>query len=397
MQKSLKAVALLFVAVICLAACGETEPELPSPPTPEEPSAPALSGGYEGTDGEIAFKLPDLGENVVLHTQLQTAYLTNEKYEEIKKYADGVNKTDEEDHRELSHPQEVVFSWEAAGAAADAEYVLRVGEGEEMQNVWEFTTSETSFSVSNLKIATTYYWNISVGNVESGKAWFTTEGLGPRNLYVDGVANVRDLGGWQTESGVRVKQGLMYRCGRLNKNYSGEITVTNAGIDMLRNRLNIRAEIDLRGGSNDPSEYGNIEKSMLGDDIFYYHTGMNWEGSLIDLNRVKIRAVFALLADENNYPLIFHCSIGTDRTGVIAFLVGALLGVSEEDLYRDYLFSNFAYIEGARDLGTIRNTYVADIKGAAGSTLAEKTRTILLERLRVPEEQLQSIVRIMLG
>ena len=42
--------------------------------------------------------------------------------------------------------------------------------------------------------------------------------------------------------------------------------------------------------------------------------------------------------------LLLHCSIGTDRTGVICFLINALLGVSEEDLYKDYLFSMFGMI-----------------------------------------------------
>lgn len=388
----LPAVSVILSAVLLSAACGQ-KPETPPTP-PEEEMPPELSvtnGGYEGVDGGV----PDLGAQVRLHTALQAEYLAEESAGSIKKYANGVNATEELDHRELSYPEPVSFTWEAEGAAADAVYTLRVGEGEEMRDALSFTTTETSLCVYNLKIATTYYWNVTAGNAESGKAIFTTEGQGPRNLYVDGVANVRDMGGWTTESGARIKQGLFYRCGRLNENYTGKTTITAAGIEEMRNVLNIRTELDFRGGANDPSEHGNITQSPLGADVAYYHIGMNWAGHLVDLNRPKLREIFEILSKEENYPIIFHCSIGTDRTGVVAFLVGALLGMSEEDLYRDYLFSNFAYIEGARELTTIKNTYVADVKGSEGTTLAEKARNYLVKTVRVPEAQLDEIVRIL--
>lgn len=404
MKKLLCVSCLLLSLAFGLAGCSEPQegpvqgegpqPSVPSTPAePETPETPAVSGGYEGVDGGVSFRLPDLGKCVLLHTDLQKAYLEDD-YGAIRKYADGVNATEEVDHRELSAPLPVSFTWEAEGAA-DGEYVLRVGEGEEMQNVWSFTTTETSLEVYNLKLATTYYWSVTAGNAESGKASFTTEGQGPRNLYIEGVANVRDLGGWTTESGARVKQGLIYRCGRLNENYTGKTTIAEAGISAMLEKLQIRTEIDLRGGSGDPTEHGNITKSPLGEGVSYFHIGMNWQGSLMDMNRPKIRQVFEILSNESSYPLIFHCSIGTDRTGLIAFLVGGLLGVSEEDLYRDYLFSNFAYIEGSRELTAIKNSYVADIKGAAGSDLAEKVRNTLIDRLRVPEEQVDAVARIL--
>ncbi len=400
MKKYLTAIfCALLAAVLVFAACAPQDPDTPTPDGGDggDSGEVAVSGGYEGTDGGVAFKLPDLGKEVRLHTELQAAYLNEADPGCISRYADGVNATEELDFRELSHPAPVVFTWEAGGAAEGTEYLLSVGEGEKMQDVLHFTTTETQFEVYDLKLATVYYWNVTAGYAESGKACFTTEGQGPRNLYVDGVANVRDMGGWPTESGGRVKQGLFYRCGRLNENYTGKPTVTEEGIRTMLDVLHIRTEIDLRGGSGDPTEHGNIEASYLGTGVTYYHLGMNWNGHLVDLNRKKIRDVFTILAQEESYPLIFHCSIGTDRTGMIAFLVGALVGISEQDLYRDYLFSNFAYIEGSRDLNTIKNTYVADLKRAAGETLAEKARSYLTETVRVPVEQLDAVVRILGG
>ena len=42
----------------------------------------------------------------------------------------------------------------------------------------------------------------------------------------------------------------------------------------------------------------------------------------------------AAIADENRYPVYIHCTGGADRTGTLAFLINALLGVGEDDLIR---------------------------------------------------------------
>lgn len=77
-------------------------------------------------------------------------------------------------------------------------------------------------------------------------------------------------------------------------------------------------------------------------------------------------------------PLIFHCNIGTDRTGMIAYLINALLGVPEESLYRDYLYSNFGNIGGTRKLKNVKSSgYYNAIQAAEGNTLSEKTYNCL--------------------
>jgi protein-tyrosine phosphatase len=39
-----------------------------------------------------------------------------------------------------------------------------------------------------------------------------------------------------------------------------------------------------------------------------------------------------LIADRNNHPLVFHCSVGKDRTGVLAAMLLAAAGVIDEDI-----------------------------------------------------------------
>jgi len=46
-----------------------------------------------------------------------------------------------------------------------------------------------------------------------------------------------------------------------------------------------------------------------------------------------------LISDRNNHPLVFHCSVGKDRTGVLAALLLAAAGVIDEDIVHDYTLS----------------------------------------------------------
>ena len=46
-----------------------------------------------------------------------------------------------------------------------------------------------------------------------------------------------------------------------------------------------------------------------------------------------------LIADRNNHPLVFHCSVGKDRTGVLAAMLLAAGGVMDEDIIHDYTLS----------------------------------------------------------
>ena len=397
---SLAAIALASSMLLCTVGCEGKNPanqppaeEGNSEQTPSQPEEPKiLTAGYTGSAGEITFTLPALGESVVVHTELQLSYLKERMVNNFSKYVDG--------QQELSCPEPVTFTWEADGAANNAVYTLAVSESEAMSDPWEFTTTELSFDVYNLKIGTTYYWTVSVGDDTSGAAFFTTESRGPRNMYVDGVANVRDLGGYSVGENKRVKQGLIYRCGRMNEDYKQTSSITDEGVEMMLGMMKIKTELDLRGGKNDPSETGNITKSVLGNTVAYHHVGMDWsEKNLFTGNKNEIKEIFSIFAEEESYPLVFHCSIGTDRTGIISFLLNGLLGVQESDLYRDYLFSNFAYIKGTRSIDVITSPtgYGTYIKGHyEGGTLSEKIYNALLD-IGVTKAQLDSIIQILVA
>ena len=68
--------------------------------------------------------------------------------------------------------------------------------------------------------------------------------------------------------------------------------------------------------------------------------------------------------------------------------------MSENDLWRDYLFSNFALIKHKRGTG-IKSVYVDQLKAAPGKTFAEQIYNYLKDTVKVPEADLKAVIRIM--
>ena len=209
---------------------------------------------------------------------------------------------------------------------------------------------------------------------------------------------VSDLGGWRNREGkFMVKQGLLFRSGPFNasnaKTY--QVTITSSGLAETK-QLGIKTEIDLRRTDN--GETGQAKKSPLGTNVKYINAPINWdipESALVNADNIaSIKTVFETLGDANNYPLIFHCTAGADRTGLIAFLINGLLGVSEADLYRDYLFTNFSNVSWIRQKSNITNEWLKTIKKENGFTLQDQI-THFLRKIGVSLSDLVSLYNIM--
>ncbi|POR33639.1 Tyrosine-protein phosphatase [Tolypocladium paradoxum] len=65
--------------------------------------------------------------------------------------------------------------------------------------------------------------------------------------------------------------------------------------------------------------------------------------------RPVIRALLELVRDRPTEPLLFHCTAGRDRTGVVAGLLHHLAGTPPPDATRDYMLSRIG-TEPARDM-----------------------------------------------
>lgn len=287
-------------------------------------------------------KTPEVHE---IHTPLQQEFLSG-PYEMATIYAKGTS--------EQSRPEPVTVGH-------DGDTILICGpDGEE-----EYPVTEGKATVFNLKTGESYSYDDMT---------FSVSDVPPRNLYIDGVTNVRDVGGWMTSSGKRTKQGLLYRSARLDD-------ITDEGAEELT-RLGIKTEADLREDGSDPGV------------LSYVNIPMKTGGGYLVNNIPALPEFFELITDETRLPVIYHCSIGTDRTGMVSFLINALLGVSEEDLYRDYLFSNFGLIEGMRRARTI-DEYISYMDRFEGETLSERMENFLLS-VGVSGEAIDKLKTLML-
>ena len=412
---SVKILALLLslLTLLPLASCGVTAPdeteEITAAPTTTEEATTAVSTAEAEEPAKYTVVL-NAPASTAIHTPVQASFLSDDDPLSVKDYlrpaytAQSVNYDDKPGTIELGRPVPITLTWSVETEQTESDirvFSIRVWPKSAPRKAVtkNLTKSVTSFTLENPMIGTTYCWTVTATDGEGNSyasevGTFTADAQGPRNLTVGGLTNVRDLGGWNTEDGGRVRQGLLFRGSKLVANNSAtNYLVTEEGIKTLRDELKVKTEIDLRL----KSKLGGLTASPLGNTVNFYSCPMEDDAAMFfsDANTMKsIRDVFALLADENNYPIYFHCSIGTDRTGVIAWLVNGLCGVREKDLWRDYLFSNFGVINGSRRTG-IEGDYVLRMRLTSGDTFAEKIYNYLKNTARVPESDMQAVIRIM--
>ena len=96
----------------------------------------------------------------------------------------------------------------------------------------------------------------------------------------------------------------------------------------------VRSDIDLR---SDGECFG-MDGSPLGPTVaWFHHPGLDYEKFVEgERGRKAFAQAFKVFLDEKNYPIVFHCIGGQDRTGSVSFVLLALLGVDEEELFRDW-------------------------------------------------------------
>ncbi|MBR6032197.1 MAG: tyrosine-protein phosphatase [Bacteroidaceae bacterium] len=236
-------------------------------------------------------------------------------------------------------------------------------------------TESASYEIYNLIPGRIYYCKVEQQKGEDTETVanfsFNTAGQ-MRHLKAEGTANVRDLGGWTTASGCPVRYGKIFR----GAEWNGGHNLEPEAIQALR-RAGIKAELDLRSDS----EAKSITKSVLGNDILYKRTALgqtqsHMEGLTNSKSTYQAALQFVLSCVKNDKPVYFHCAIGRDRTGTLAFLLEGVLGMSKSDIYKDYELTNFSYFNTPCSKGQL-DAMFAMIEALEGETLEQKFRTYL--------------------
>lgn len=390
---------LVLAAALLLSGCGIT-PKTSSEGVPTSNPAdessqtvnPSSSKADEGEAGVIEVTT-DLTKEFNIHTAEQQAYLDYQgDYSTINPdlYPNGSTS--------ISDPVAVKLEWthgEAEGKTLK-NYSVILGQKADLSDGYEHKgTKAKKLDVYNSYIGKNYFKvvaNYTDGSKdETAILEYTVKNNGPRNLKVGNMTNCRDLGGRVTEDGGKIKQGLIFRtCG--NKfNYS--TSIDDEGKEVMLNELGVKSEINI---SNDD----NYNFSFQGVKLKKFY--MDYGGSAnhhLSRNAESVKNYFNYLANKDNYPIFYHCRIGTDRTGLCTIMTLGLLGVSENTIYQDYLFSNFGAIGEKRYIGekagqdNIKN-YMAEINRLSGKTFKNKVYNFLLT-IGVTKENLDKVIGIL--
>lgn len=191
-------------------------------------------------------------------------------------------------------------------------------------------TQPSADKIYNLIPNTVYAWTGSATGTGKARA---TSAL--RMIRMTGVRNVRDLGGWPCDGGI-VQYGKIFRGGQLSNN---NVAVATEWDIAELNAIGIKVELDIRAASEQDRT-----TSILGSGVEFISIPTAYSAVALMQNHPEdavaiLNAVFTAVAAGK--PIYFHCQAGADRTGTIAFILLALLGVSHVDLDIDYELTSF--------------------------------------------------------
>ena len=195
-----------------------------------------------------------------------------------------------------------------------------------------YVTISSDGTVYNMIPGNVYYWESSSDPQVHGYVRPTS----PRRIInVDGVGNLRDLGGLtvDTDHDGHIDGTISY--GRL---FRGERLYSDTSNPLALAKLGVNEEIDLRASSEIPSNEAQLS-NFKHREIKHYQ--LNFDTQLTNYNMARNTVIEVMNDIIDGKNIYFHCRIGTDRTGTLAYILEGLLGVSQEEMLEDYELSYF--------------------------------------------------------
>jgi protein-tyrosine phosphatase len=164
-----------------------------------------------------------------------------------------------------------------------------------------------------------------------------------RLIELKGCLNFRDLGGYPTADGRRIRWRQLFRSDALHH-------LTDEDVRKLNDELGITDIVDLRS----TAELRSDGRGPLAKERMRFHHLPLFDGDIIGRSDVADAFTLAdryfLLAEfakapiakvlntlsEASGPAVYHCAAGKDRTGVISAVILGVLGVKHEIIVADY-------------------------------------------------------------
>ena len=167
----------------------------------------------------------------------------------------------------------------------------------------------------------------------------------PRRIDIEGAWNVRDIGGYQTSNGKRVRMRTFFRADSLHQ-LTGKDQQLLLGYG-LRSVIDLRQSHELADfpdvfAASTAVSYHHID--VIGGKPIHYSPVVGTPADDIQMSycawleqrQAQVGRVLATMAEPGALPALYHCAGGKDRTGVTTALLLEIAGVPEETIAEDY-------------------------------------------------------------
>lgn len=171
-----------------------------------------------------------------------------------------------------------------------------------------------------------------------------------RFVPLEGVHNFRDLGGYPTSDGRTTTWRTFYRADGLYRLTPSDVErVISIGIDTV---IDLRTADELAERGTFPRDRHPVEFHHLSviDQTWDMDDAFTWDGDEASFLRHKYHLMIAeggervaraldVMSRPESGRVVFHCAAGKDRTGILAAILLAGVGVSFDVIAADFALS----------------------------------------------------------
>ena len=181
-------------------------------------------------------------------------------------------------------------------------------------------------------------------------------------IKLDSIANIRDFGGTITKDGRTIRRNKLIRSAHLGK-------ATKEDIEFLEQEHGLRSVVDLRTKREVhevPDQYYDLNYlyrpiiEAFEDGITHEKQEVHKMPDLEETYRMIVKdekysrnlktTVETIMDQVSQGAVLWHCSEGKDRCGMVSVMMHLLLGVDKQTIFEDYLFTNKVNIPKAEKI-----------------------------------------------